>query len=254
MVEKQPVIIVVSLFQGIYLLLALDLLLRLGPVDPFRIGLGRKYFACFRIDAFAGERYDVGDSRERVSRESRRIVRTGLPSRITFILLFRYRNRFVVVEFDAAVSDYGVTYQFSRFDPSSYVGTLLFVLLRCAAESIHAFRIIRLVGEILPARFLRFFGMRLVVAGIAQRTDRAGFVPEGLQDFSLRTILEIADPYAGTFLKQSLRFGDQVLRILAFHARPVLTDVAVTAIRKKHLIGLVTRTGCTFGLIETVRV
>ena len=54
MVEKQPVIIVVSLFQGIYLLLALDLLLRLGPVDPFRIGLGRKYFACFRIDAFAG--------------------------------------------------------------------------------------------------------------------------------------------------------------------------------------------------------
>ena len=96
--------------------------------------------------------------------------------------------------------------------------------------------------------------MRLVVAGIAQRTDRVGFFPDCLQDFSLRTILEITDPYAGTFRKQSLRFGDQVLRILAFHARPVLTDVAVTAIRKKHLIGLVARTGRAFGLIETVRV
>ena len=61
MVEKQPVIIGVPLFQGIYLLLALDLLLRHGPVDRFRIGLGRKYFACFRIDAFAGERYDIGE-------------------------------------------------------------------------------------------------------------------------------------------------------------------------------------------------
>ena len=254
MVEKQPVIIGVPLFQGIYLLLALDLLLRHGPVDRFRIGLGRKYFACFRIDAFAGERYDIGNSRKCIFRKFRRIVRTGLPSRITFILLFRYRNRLVVVEFDAAVSDHGVTYQFPRFDPSLYVGALLFVLLRCAAESIYAFRIIRLIGEILPARFLRFFGMRLVVAGIAQRTDRAGFVPEGLQDFSLRTILEIADPYAGTFRKQSLRFGDQVLRILAFHARPVLADIAVAAVSEKHLVGPVARTGRTFGFIETVRV
>lgn len=75
-----------------------------------------------------------------------------------------------------------------------------------------------------------------------------------MQDFSLRTILEIADPYAGTFRKQSLRFGDQVLRILAFHARPVLTDVTVAAISEKHLVGPVARTGHAFGFVETVRI
>ena len=99
---------------------------------------------------------------------------------MTFILLFLYRDRFVVAEFDTAVPDHSVTYQFPRFDPSLYVGTLLFILIQCAAKSIDALRIIYLFDEILSTWFFRFFGTSLVVAGIAQRTDQAGFVPKGL--------------------------------------------------------------------------